>query len=671
MCGVILSRKVTGLICAVALLSGMAGMGYADDTTGQPHFHDETATRSVAENTPSSNNIGSAVTAHSTSYLTRYVITGTDAASFSIDGDSGQLKTSAALDYETKSSYTVTVTVQIGEINPASDAITGPIVYKYRDRDTITVTINVTDVHFDSDSASRSVAENTSSNQNIGSPITAENFVSAHYDYALGGTDASSFTIDANSGQLKTKASLDYEVKNSYSLSVKAKAGSHEEDSISVTVNVTNGPDTSCPSGYTLSNNDCLLIVYGVGFGEADPLPDFTSDDAALIASLVMMDKVIVNELLNASVDAHDWVELRNVTDSDIDLSGWELRIFSGSAINTVTLSESTTIPAGGLALLVNTDPSDPNMPLETSEEVQYLVDDGMVLPQADFMLLLRSPTGAEDAAGNFFFGQEQPPTAPALTTDTAWHRAQPSSLGYQVEAWAESGYHAGIGYDVDTPEAMSLGTPGYLHVMLTGDLNGDGIVNILDLVLVASQIGETGATAADVNGDGTVNIFDLVAVASAIGSAAAPASVHELGAVHVQSWLAEASRSIHISDSRSEFSLAYEQGLFTLEQILTSLLPETTVLLANYPNPFNPETWIPYQLAKPGEVTLTVYSATGEAVRTLELGYQPAGVYDAQSRAAYWDGRNTLGETVASGVYFYTLSAGEFSATRKMLVRK
>ena len=172
-------------------------------------------------------------------------------------------------------------------------------------------------------------------------------------------------------------------------------------------------------------------------------------------------------------------------------------------------------------------------------------------------------------------------------------------------------------------------------------------------------------------NGDGSVNILDLVMVANAFGNAAAPASVQELGVAHVQAWLEEASRSIHTADSRSEFSVAYEQGIFTLEQILTSLLPETTALFANYPNPFNPETWIPYQLSKPSEVMLTVYSATGEVVRTLELGHQPAGKCQTQSRAAYWDGRNAFGEMAAIGIYFYTLAAGDFSATRKMLIRK
>ncbi|RKU31574.1 hypothetical protein C6499_04200, partial [Candidatus Poribacteria bacterium] len=95
------------------------------------------------------------------------------------------------------------------------------------------------------------------------------------------------------------------------------------------------------------------------------------------------------------------------------------------------------------------------------------------------------------------------------------------------------------------------------------------------------------------------------------------------------------------------------------------------TTLLPNYPNPFNPETWIPYQLAVPTDVRISIYTADGKAVRALDLGHQPAGVYQSRSRAAYWDGRNAVGEPVSSGVYFYTLTAGEFTATRKLLIRK
>ena len=107
------------------------------------------------------------------------------------------------------------------------------------------------------------------------------------------------------------------------------------------------------------------------------------------------------------------------------------------------------------------------------------------------------------------------------------------------------------------------------------------------------------------------------------------------------------------------------------LEQLARALTPDTTALLANYPNPFNPETWIPYQLSKAADVTVSIHAADGNLVRTLALGHQDAGMYKNRTHAAYWDGKNALGETVASGLYFYTLTAGDFTATRRMLILK
>lgn len=114
-----------------------------------------------------------------------------------------------------------------------------------------------------------------------------------------------------------------------------------------------------------------------------------------------------------------------------------------------------------------------------------------------------------------------------------------------------------------------------------------------------------------------------------------------------------------------------FEVGEEPAAPSLIAVLPQTTQLLANYPNPFNPETWIPYQLDKETDVTLRIYSVNGALIRTFALGHQPAGVYQSRSRAAYWDGRNEWGEPVASGVYFYTLKTGDFTATRKLLIRK
>lgn len=99
--------------------------------------------------------------------------------------------------------------------------------------------------------------------------------------------------------------------------------------------------------------------------------------------------------------------------------------------------------------------------------------------------------------------------------------------------------------------------------------------------------------------------------------------------------------------------------------------LPDKNALLPNYPNPFNPETWIPYQLAKSVDVSISIYAADGKVIRTLQLGNMTAGIYTSRSRAAYWDGKNETGEPVASGVYFYTITANDFTATRKMLIMK
>jgi len=111
----------------------------------------------------------------------------------------------------------------------------------------------------------------------------------------------------------------------------------------------------------------------------------------------------------------------------------------------------------------------------------------------------------------------------------------------------------------------------------------------------------------------------------------------------------------------------------FTITKIdgLVTVLPEHTALLPNFPNPFNPETWIPYQLSQDATVVIQIYNQKGQTVRTIDLGQKPAGSYVTKDRAVYWDGTNNLGERVASGTYFYNLQAGKFNATRRMLIVK
>ena len=201
-------------------------------------------------------------------------------------------------------------------------------------------------------------------------------------------------------------------------------------------------------------------------------------------------------------------------------------------------------------------------------------------------------------------------------------------------------------------------------------DINGDGVVDISDLVIVAQNFRRIGKNAADLNDDGIVDIADLLIVAGALDVAvAAPLAksqhLHNTFArTDIQNWLEQA-KQLNASDG------IYQRGIQFLEQLLLATKPEKTVLLPNYPNPFNPETWIPYQLSKSSVVKIEIYSSDGQSIRTLDIGEKTAGLYQSKGMAAYWNGKNEIGEPVASGVYYYTLTAGQYTATRKMLIRK
>ena len=206
--------------------------------------------------------------------------------------------------------------------------------------------------------------------------------------------------------------------------------------------------------------------------------------------------------------------------------------------------------------------------------------------------------------------------------------------------------------------------------IRIKADVNGDGVVDINDLIAVATNFGQTGPNNTDVNDDGIVDIADLLIVAAAIDNAAAAPLAHNQNLesipsrTDVQKWLTDA-KQLNLTDTTSQ------RGIYFFEQLLLELTPEKTTLLPNYPNPFNPETWIPYQLSEAADVSLQIYSSDGQLIRSFNIGHQPAGLYQNQGRAAYWNGKNEVGEPVASGVYFYTLTAGQYSATRQMVILK
>ena len=210
------------------------------------------------------------------------------------------------------------------------------------------------------------------------------------------------------------------------------------------------------------------------------------------------------------------------------------------------------------------------------------------------------------------------------------------------------------------------------------GDVNQDGIVNILDIILVAQNIGQKQPShpRVDVNKDGQVNVLDLVSVAERLGekAAAAPAQMDIVkGTPSSTENVIVVRRALNELETLPARSHNVQRTIQFLQAWLANADQEVreTRLLPNYPNPFNPETWIPYQLADAADVSIKIYDVGGRLVRTLSLGFKPVGYYLTRQRAAYWDGQNETGESVSSGVYFLHFVAGDFIATQRVVVVK
>ena len=211
-------------------------------------------------------------------------------------------------------------------------------------------------------------------------------------------------------------------------------------------------------------------------------------------------------------------------------------------------------------------------------------------------------------------------------------------------------------------------------------DVNEDGSVDATDSALVTAALGQSGNAIVDdrtdVNGDGTVNQDDLTLVTDNLDTDGGAPSISDLLTSLDQETLETLDREtlktyLNTLRAESDGSPKYLRAIAMLENLLATTRPKQTQLLANYPNPFNPETWIPYQLANASGVQIIIYNTHGTVVRQLDLGHQPEGYYTTRSRAAYWDGRNTYGERVASSIYFYQLQADNISSLRKLLILK
>ncbi|MFC1715984.1 T9SS type A sorting domain-containing protein [Candidatus Poribacteria bacterium] len=206
-------------------------------------------------------------------------------------------------------------------------------------------------------------------------------------------------------------------------------------------------------------------------------------------------------------------------------------------------------------------------------------------------------------------------------------------------------------------------------------DVNKDGIVDPSDLVAVAERFGEIITQPVipnpDVNGDGIVDIFDIILVIQHFGETYSPAAPsRDIWSVDPQH-IPALTRIYNIMEENRSSEPAIRDAKEFLHRLISNAKVTRTEAFQNYPNPFNPDTWIPFQLTTGSEVEVRIYSSAGQLVRVLDLGYRQPGYYTSRTDSAHWNGLDEGGEAVSSGVYFYTIQAGEFAITKKMVVAR
>ena len=186
------------------------------------------------------------------------------------------------------------------------------------------------------------------------------------------------------------------------------------------------------------------------------------------------------------------------------------------------------------------------------------------------------------------------------------------------------------------------------------------------------------GKAVLDISGDGVTGSGPLVDMTFASDETADGEAAVDIKSVTVTDANGDEAPATSLESGKVKISAASVDDSFLSEKDKAGILgkpwtvlPEKSMLLQNFPNPFNPETWIPYQLKEGGEVTLRIFNSQGQLVRRMELGYKPAGSYLNHDVAVYWDGKDSSGQEISSGTYFYNIQAGEFTATKKMVVTR
>ncbi len=624
-----------------------AGRTLQQQTNSAPTFTEgHIATRSIEENTPSGVNIGNPVAATDTDNRDRlrYILDGADAASFGIVSTSGQLQTSAALDYETKNSYTVIVMVFDGKGGT----------------DGITVTINVTDATI------FPVSDRTSQVQDA---IVA----------ALSGIDSAA---DVTEAHLTTITSLNLSERGITSL----KKGDFNGLSYVISIELDHNELTSLP-GEVFDGLLSLTTLY-LAYNEIASLSENVFVGLSSIESIGLDHNKIASlpENVFDGLSSLEDIDLRfneltslpeNVFDGLSSLDGIFLSVnkiaslsedvFDGlSSLEDLWLSKNqlSSLPEnvfGGLSSLENlwmhrnSLTSLPEDVFDGLSSLEYIalhrnqltsLPAGLLNGLSSLNILWLYANKLTSLPDGLFAGV---PPMHILVVENYDESEEYMPFNISLEKIAEGQLKVKI--PVGTPLNINLN----LKVTNGSLSNGESSVYIPAGSVESETISVT--RTADTTGAVTVDIGTLPRLPSI------PNGIFSIGYHNGYAFAKSGRLPLEVIPAVG--------GAPTQVDIQMNSLPDTTALLTNYPNPFNPETWIPYQLAKPSDVSITIYSIRGTIVRHLDLGHQTPGYYTNRRLAGHWDGRNNLGERVANGVYYYHLQADIQSPLRKMVILK
>ena len=630
-----------------------------------PVFTDgSSTTRSIAENT-AGENIGTAVAAtDADNDVLTYTLGGTDAAAFSIVSTSGQLQTNASLDYETKSSYSVSVSVSDG--NGGSDGIT--------------VTINVTDV-IEVDVIETAVTPSLSER----TPAVRDAIVAA-----VSGVDNAD---DVTSAHLAVITRLNLYSKGITSL----KSGDFNGLTALTTLDLV---DNSISDISPLEDLTALqyLDLEDNSISDITPLKDLTALQYLDLSYNSISD---ISPLEDLTALQYLDLSYNYSSNSDIspleDLTALQYLDLQGNSISDISpledLTALTTLYLVGNSIYLEGNSISDISPLEDLTALQYLdlydtsISD--ISPLKDLTALttlvlvgasisdispLEDLTALQylDLQGNSISDISPLADLTALTKLVLPYNFI-SDISPLENLTALTKLVLPYNFISDISPLENLTALQYLDLQGTSisDISPlENLTALTRLYLVDNSISDisplenlTALTRLGLLGNSISDISPLENLTALTRLYLRGNPISDYGP------LRRLKAAIQAAGGNLRLDITIAAPAPSVQ--VSPVIPDNTALLTNFPNPFNPETWIPYQLAKPAEVTLTLYDIRGVVVRRLKLGYQAAGFYQSRSRAIHWDGRNSIGEKVASGVYFYTLTAGEFTATQKLLILK